>query len=103
MKFLILIGTGILNMLAGGFVLSWLWRWFVADRFGLRGISYGEAIGLLYVVGVFFLPMGVSNAVNTEKDSDERFVAGLTSSLTLLFIAYPMMLLFGFLWHKVLF
>jgi len=37
-----------------GFPVKWLWNWLMPTLFGLRGITFLQAVGLMYLAGLLF-------------------------------------------------
>lgn len=74
MDFFIFIGVMALAIPATilrGWVLSYLWIWFVVPIFGLPVISIVEAIAVSFIIG--FLTHG-STGYDWSKDTQEKFV-----------------------------
>ena len=44
----------LLFLLIGGVVVQWLWNWLLPDIFGLRTITWWEALGLLALSRILF-------------------------------------------------
>ena len=44
----------LLFILLGGFIVQWLWNWLLPDIFGLRAITWWEALGLLALSRILF-------------------------------------------------
>lgn len=38
----------------GGFIVQWLWNWLLPDIFGLRRVTFWEALGLLALCRILF-------------------------------------------------
>jgi hypothetical protein len=54
----------------GGFIVEWLWNWLLPDIFGLRTISFWEALGLLALCRILFGSFG--RGAGHHRDSDRR-------------------------------
>ena len=48
----------LLFILLGGFIVQWLWNWLLPDIFGLRAITWWEALGLLALSRILFVGFG---------------------------------------------
>ena len=44
----------IVFMFAGGILVQWLWNWLLPDIFGLRRVTFWEALGLLALSRILF-------------------------------------------------
>jgi hypothetical protein len=44
----------VLFILLGGVIVQWLWNWLLPDIFGLREISFWQALGLLALCRILF-------------------------------------------------
>ena len=44
----------VLFILIGGVIVQWLWNWLLPDIFGLRAITWWEALGLLALSRILF-------------------------------------------------
>jgi hypothetical protein len=44
----------VLFILIGGVIVQWLWNWLLPDIFGLRSITWWEALGLLALSRILF-------------------------------------------------
>ena len=44
----------VLFILLGGLVVQWLWNWLLPDVFGLRQITFWQALGLLALCRILF-------------------------------------------------
>lgn len=73
-----------------GLVLTRLWAWFVADTFGLRGLSVAQAVGFAMLFS--FL---VSHPVAEVKKNDKSFGTLLTEALIKVVLANGVTLLLG--------
>lgn len=87
---------GIPNTLMGAFVLSKMWGWFIAPKFGVVPLGLLDSVGVMFVAGAILGPWFFYAKTN-EKDDGESNVMKLL--ITMLFI-HPFGLLFGFLWHQ---
>ena len=63
----ILIGF-IVFMLVGGILVQWLWNWLLPDIFGLRAVTFWEALGLLALSRILF--GGFSKGGGSHRHSD---------------------------------
>ena len=48
----------VLFVLIGGLVVQWLWNWLLPDIFGLRQITFWQALGLLALCRILFGSFG---------------------------------------------
>jgi len=48
----------VLFILLGGLVVQWLWNWLLPDIFGLRQITFWQALGLLALCRILFGSFG---------------------------------------------
>ena len=48
----------VLFILLGGLVVQWLWNWLLPDIFGLRQITFWQALGLLALCRILFGSVG---------------------------------------------
>ena len=48
----------VLFILFGGLVVQWLWNWLLPDIFGLRQITFWQALGLLALCRILFGSFG---------------------------------------------
>ena len=105
---------GVPAILFAGYVLARYWSWFVVDPANHRDyvvpeISYAEATGLLLLVGF----VRGAHATISDGFKENQATAGLSgldktqanlmfTGLKLVFL-YPLGLVFGWLWHKILY
>ncbi len=82
----LVIGMLVVLSIARGFVLSYLWEWFIVP-FGLFELSIAHAIGISLIVS--FLTYELPNAGEKEDKSMARFGASL--------LMLPMALLVGYI------
>jgi hypothetical protein len=54
-----------------GFVILWLWNWLMPMLFGLREITYWQAIGIFLLAKILFGSIGSSNSAST-KPKDKK-------------------------------
>ena len=61
----------VLFILLGGVVVQWLWNWLLPDIFGLRAVTFWEALGLLALCRILFGSFGRSGG-HQRRRSDRR-------------------------------
>src|SRR5262245_48694334 len=60
----------VLFILLGGQVVQWLWNWLLPDIFGLRQITFWQALGLLALSRILFGSFGRGGG--PRRDSGKR-------------------------------
>jgi hypothetical protein len=55
----------------GGLVVQWLWNWLLPDIFGLREVTFWEALGLLTLCRILFGSFGRGGG-HHRHGSDQR-------------------------------
>ena len=55
----------------GGVIVQWLWNWLLPDIFGLRRVTFWEALGLLALSRILFGGFGKGGSYR-HSDSDRR-------------------------------
>lgn len=107
LKFLFMMGFGVVQTLTGGFVLSKLWGWFITAAFsGAPGLTYMKAVGLIFTIN--FLLMGLSmkdwdkdwNKKPTISDEPDWMTKSIIKSLVMVLLVYPLTLLSAYVWHQ---
>jgi uncharacterized membrane protein YgcG len=58
----------IVFMFVGGILVQWLWNWLLPDIFGLRRVTFWEALGLLALSRILF--GGFSKGGGSRRSSD---------------------------------
>jgi hypothetical protein len=103
-EFVVIMALGIPQTLVSGLVLSQMWSWFIATRFGLPRLSYLESIGVMQVFGFFTLPLVSKDAWRKFDESEEHstFAKGVIKSLTMLLFIYPLCWGVAFVWHLII-
>ena len=61
-----------LFILLGGLVVQWLWNWLLPDIFGLRQITFWQALGLLALCRILFGSFGRGGRHHRGTDSRHR-------------------------------
>ncbi|MEW6320350.1 MAG: hypothetical protein AB1635_04605 [Acidobacteriota bacterium] len=56
----------------GGFVVRWLWNWLVPDLFGVRAVTFWEALGLLLLSRIMFGGFGRSGGSRRSSGHHRR-------------------------------
>jgi hypothetical protein len=102
LKFLFIIGLSVAQSLAGGFVLSRFWTWFINPKFTSAPLlNYLDCVGLMIIIGFFQAISAVSNVKVDEKKSDTSTgTTIIVKQLAVILVLYPLMLLSGFIWHQ---
>jgi hypothetical protein len=62
----------VLFILLGGVVVQWLWNWLLPDLFGLRQITFWQALGLLALCRILFGSFGRGGRHHREADRRGR-------------------------------
>jgi len=94
-KFVLDFGVGIIKLLFVAFVLITLWGWFFAERTGIT-LTYHDAVGMTYVISLFTIDI----FMRVGKETHEASPARVNGALIVVF--YPLILLFGYIWHLIL-
>lgn len=68
-----------------GFVLSFLWKWFISPIFHIRNISFIEAMGIALIFH-FLLQNKIFSDKNKKKDKDENKRKALIMLFSIIFI-----------------
>lgn len=98
MKWLALFLTGIVESLAAGTALSFLWGWFVVPL-GAKPIGCIHSIGLMMLLNLPLLRL--SMAVNgLKKTGDDDMLQTIGIGVANILITYPLTVLFGWIWHS---
>ena len=61
-----------LFILLGGVVVQWLWNWLLPDIFGLRRITFWQALGLLALCRILFGSFGRGGGPHRHHDRHRR-------------------------------
>ena len=56
----------------GGIIVQWLWNWLLPDIFGLRRVTFWEALGLLALCRILFGGFGKSGGSRGHSDRGRR-------------------------------
>ena len=56
----------------GGIVVQWLWNWLLPDIFGLRRVTFWEALGLLALCRILFGGFGKGGGSRGHSDGGRR-------------------------------
>jgi uncharacterized membrane protein YgcG len=56
----------------GGIVVQWLWNWLLPDIFGLRRVTFWEALGLLALCRILFGGFGKGAGSHGRSDGGRR-------------------------------
>jgi len=106
MKGLINLLLSIPQALAGGYIFSHMWAWFVVRKFGLPELTFMEAVGVLIVMGFPLFGLHVANMLKEIKDDMrakgkqiDASTLGIISSLVTIVVLYPIMFGIAYLWH----
>ena len=59
-------------VLFGGIVVQWLWNWLLPDIFGLRRVTFWEALGLLALCRILFGGFGKSGGSHDHTRGNRR-------------------------------
>ena len=59
-------------MVVGGILVQWLWNWLLPDIFGLRRVTFWEALGLLALCRILFGGFGKSGGSGGHSDRGRR-------------------------------
>jgi uncharacterized membrane protein YgcG len=62
----------VLFILLGGVVVQWLWNWLLPEIFGLRTITFWQALGLLALCRILFGSFGRGGGHHHETDRRGR-------------------------------
>jgi hypothetical protein len=62
----------LLFILLGGLVVQWLWNWLLPDIFGLRQITFWQALGLLALCRILFGSFGRGGGHRRDTRSRRR-------------------------------
>jgi uncharacterized membrane protein YgcG len=60
----------------GGIVVQWLWNWLLPDIFGLRRVTFWEALGLLALCRILFGGFGKSGGSHGHSAGGRRSGGG---------------------------
>jgi hypothetical protein len=63
-------------MFFGGIVVQWLWNWLVPDIFGVRRVTFWEALGLLALCRILFGGFGKGGGSRGPSDGGRRSGGG---------------------------
>lgn len=102
--YLSMIVTGVGNTLGSAFVLFKFWSWLVLPQFpDAPAISYAGSIGLMLVVNTLQMETSVALSrlqLRLKKEDEPFYTDAVWSAVKLL--AWPTLLLAGWLYHTVL-
>ena len=59
-------------ILFGGILVQWLWNWLLPDIFGLRRVTFWEALGLLALCRILFGGFGKGGGSRGHSDRSRR-------------------------------
>jgi hypothetical protein len=59
-------------IVVGGIVVQWLWNWLLPDIFGLRRVTFWEALGLLALCRILFGGFGNGRGYGRHSDGGRR-------------------------------
>jgi hypothetical protein len=59
-------------ILVGGIVVQWLWNWLLPDIFGLRRVTFWEALGLLALCRILFGGFGKGGSSHGHSNRGRR-------------------------------
>jgi MFS family permease len=62
----------VLFILLGGLVVQWLWNWLLPDIFGLRQITFWQALGLLGLCRILFGSFGRGGGHHRDDGKHRR-------------------------------
>jgi MFS family permease len=62
----------VLFILLGGLVVQWLWNWLLPDIFGLRQITFWQALGLLALCRILFGSFGRGGGHHRDDGKHRR-------------------------------
>lgn len=62
----------VLFILLGGLVVQWLWNWLLPEIFGVRQITFWQALGLLALCRVLFGSFGRAGGHHRDTGSRHR-------------------------------
>ena len=62
----------VLFILIGGGVVQWLWHWLLPDLFGLRQITFWQALGLLALCRILFGSFGRGGGPHRDTGKHRR-------------------------------
>lgn len=91
--------------LFGGFILTKMWGWFIAPKFGLPQIGIVEAVGISTVVNFVLIGVHLSNAyaeARKKHDDIDNDTYNLIKTIVTGAIVYPFCLLGAYIWHLFL-
>ncbi|MBU0801423.1 MAG: hypothetical protein KKA05_10550 [Alphaproteobacteria bacterium] len=95
LKFVVVMATGVSCSFFGGFVMKFLWGWYVVP-IGLNPISAVQGMGLLTLASIFFA--GLSNYEAQDTGDISPFGLALISIARFMSV-YIAAGLFGWLYH----
>lgn len=93
-KFAVSMTLVFLGFLMRGWVASHLWNWFIAAPFNAPILGVWSAVGFGTVVSIFTIDFS-----KTLKQDDKEWGASALRSLSIIGLAYPVMLGMGYLIH----
>jgi MFS family permease len=62
----------VLFILLGGVIVQWLWNWLLPDIFGLRQITFWQALGLLALCRILFGSFGRGGGHHRDDGKHRR-------------------------------
>ena len=91
--------------LMAALVFSCFWQWFLVRKFpGLPSLTTLDAVGLLMVLGFPLIPlmlMRLKAELRRDKPDMDAESAGITLSILMTVMVYPILLGIGWIWLKV--
>lgn len=81
------------------FLLKTLWHWYMVPGFGMKDISIGAAIGLMFVAGFLTHGLATRSEMNQKfaGDDEEEKNKAFGTSVFFTFFYPPLVLLMGYL------
>jgi hypothetical protein len=95
--------VAVVRLLAAGFVVSKYWSWFILGRFTQVTLNYTSAVGVMLMLTLLAYSCGFRNP--PKNDTERKTVRDcatetLGEQVGILFFAYPLALLIGYVWHQ---
>lgn len=76
MRFLGILVTFLVAVVASGIAIMLLWEWFISDYFGLKQLSIPEALGLSIAVH-YLTDQGVRPHEDDNRSTEEKLLYGI--------------------------